>query len=89
MDFRVPGNRQTTWACGPQGAIWYANLHADIEDQIVVENAKRIVDKALPQKQPTFFGGHYYSFFLTREYLLNRIFSDWQAIRFWMWSIPV
>jgi hypothetical protein len=77
MDFRVPGNRQTPWACGPNGAIWYANLHTDIEDQIVIENAKRIVDKALPQKQSTFFGGHYYSF-LTREYLLSLLLFHFQ-----------
>jgi hypothetical protein len=71
MDLRVKGTgRQTPWACGPKGDIWYANVHAEIDDEIVIENAKRIVDRVIPQKKSTFFGGHYYSF-VTREYLLN------------------
>ncbi len=67
---QVPEQRQTPWGCGHKGAIWYACVHPDIDDEIVIENAKRIVDKALPQRLSTFFGGHYYSF-ITREYLLN------------------
>ena len=70
MDFRVPNTRQTPWACGHNGEVWYAVIHPDIEDETVIDCAKRIVDEALPQKLSTFFGGHYYSF-VTREYLLN------------------
>jgi hypothetical protein len=96
MDFREPGNRQTPWACGPNGEIWYANIHANIEDEIVIDNAKRIVDRALPQKRSTFFGGHYYSF-VTREYLLNLLLFYFQEhglfptgavciVNQWVWS---
>ena len=71
MDLRVKGTgRQTPWACGHKGDIWYANVHAEIEDEIAIDSAKRIVDRVMPQKRSTFFGGHYYSF-VTREYLLN------------------
>jgi hypothetical protein len=56
-DFRLSGVRQTPWACGPGGEIWYACVHADIDDEVVIETAKRLVDRAIPQKQPTFFGG--------------------------------
>ncbi|MFM8508924.1 MAG: hypothetical protein ACKOCU_01160 [Betaproteobacteria bacterium] len=69
-DFRVDNVRQTPWACGHQGEVWYACVHADVHDEVVINAAKRIVDKAIPQKLSTFFGGHYYSF-VTREYLLN------------------
>ncbi|MFM8344851.1 MAG: hypothetical protein ACKOB5_10150 [Betaproteobacteria bacterium] len=69
-DFRVDNVRQTPWACGHQGEVWYACVHADVDDEAVIYAAKRIVDKALPQRLSTFFGGHYYSF-VTREYLLN------------------
>jgi hypothetical protein len=71
MNLHVKGTgRQTPWACGPKGTIWWANVHAEVDDEIVIDNAKRIVDGATPQKQSTFFGGQYYSF-VTREYLLN------------------
>ncbi len=55
MDLRVRGiGRQTPWACGPNGEIWYANVHAEVDDEIAVDNAKRIVDKAQPRNpQPT------------------------------------
>lgn len=76
-NFRVPGLRQTPWACGHRGQIWYACVHPDISDEAVIDMAKRIVDKALPQKLSTFFGGHYYSF-TTREYLLNLILFYYQ-----------
>jgi hypothetical protein len=36
----------------------------------VIENAKRIVDEAMPQRLSTQYGGHYYSF-VSREQLLN------------------
>ena len=68
---------QTQWACGPGGEIWYANIHPDIYDELVIDTAKRIVDKAVPQKRSTFFGGHYYSF-ITREYLLNLLLFYYQ-----------
>jgi len=70
QDFREPKRRQTPWSCGHKGKIWYANVHADVYDVGVIENAKRLVDVAMPQKLNTFFGGHFYSF-VTREYLLN------------------
>ena len=70
LNLRKTGVRQTPWACGHKGAIWYANVHADVFQEETIENAKKIVDKALPQKLSTFFGGHYYSF-ITREYLFN------------------
>ena len=70
LNLRKSGVRQTPWPCGHKGAIWYANVHADVFQEETIENAKKIVDKALPQKLSTFFGGHYYSF-ITREYLFN------------------
>jgi hypothetical protein len=76
-DFRVPDVRQTPWSCGHNGATWYACVHADIDDEVVIETAKRLVDHALPQKLSTFFGGHYYSF-VTREYLLNLLLFYYQ-----------
>ena len=77
MNFRVSGVRQTPWACGPGGEIWYACVHADIDDEVVIDTAKRLVDRAIPQKRSTFFGGHYYSF-VTREYLLNLLLFHFQ-----------
>ena len=70
MNFKVQGARQTPWACGHKGEIWYATIHAEVFDEKVIEDAKLIVDSTMPQKLKTFFGGHYYSF-VTREYLLN------------------
>lgn len=70
MDFKVRGARQTPWACGPGGALWHATIHADIVDEDIIEDAKQIVDAAVPQKPNNLFGSHYYSF-VTREYLLN------------------
>jgi hypothetical protein len=76
-NFRLSGVRQTPWACGPGGDIWYACVHANIEDEAVIDTAKRLVDRAIPQKQSTFVGGHYYSF-VTREYLLNLLLFHFQ-----------
>lgn len=70
MDLKEPREGAIPWACGHGGEVWYANLHADVDDPLVIEHAKRLVDKAVPQKLSTFFGGHYCSF-VTREYLLN------------------
>ena len=76
LDVRT-GDQQTPWACGHKGSVWYADVHADIDDELVISNAKRIVDKVLPQRLSTFFGGHYYSF-MTREYLLNLLLFFYQ-----------
>ena len=76
-NFRVEGVRQTPWSCGHNGEIWYACVHADVDDELVIDTAKRLVDKAMPQKLSTFFGGHYYSF-VTREYLLNLLLFHYQ-----------
>jgi hypothetical protein len=76
-DFRLRGVRQTPWACGHNGRNWFACVHADIDDEAVIETAKRLVDKAVPQSLSTFFGGHYFSF-LTREYLLNLLLFHYQ-----------
>jgi len=67
------GRRQTPWGVKKTSfgdEIWYANITPDIDDLLVIENAKTIVDACYPQQKNTFFGGHYYCF-LTREYLLN------------------
>jgi hypothetical protein len=53
-DFRVDGVRQTPWSCGHNGEIWYACIHADADDEVVIETAKHLVDRALTQKLPTF-----------------------------------
>ena len=50
---------------------FYAYIPDDIHDSVIIEEAKSIVDYALPQKYgPS--GTHYYSF-LTREYVLNLV----------------
>lgn len=77
MDFRVPSVKQTPWACGHNGEVWSACVYSDIEDEAVVDRAKRLVDGALPQKLSTFFGGYHHSF-LTREYLLNLLLFYYQ-----------
>jgi len=64
------GRRQTPWACGRNGEIWYATLTPEVDNLTVIENAKRIVDVAMPQRLSTQYGGHYYSF-VSREQLLN------------------
>ena len=67
------GRRQTPWGVKKTSfgdEFWYANITPDIDDLLVIENAKTIVDACYPQQKNTFFGGHYYCF-LTREYLLN------------------
>lgn len=77
LDFRIDGVRQTPWNCGHKGKAWYACIHANVDDEVVIETAKRLVDHAVPQKLSTFFGGHYYSF-VTREYLLNLLLFHYQ-----------
>ena len=63
------GQNQTEWKFG----IWtfYANIPEEIKDLKIVENAKSIVDFAIPQRFGP-HGTHYYSF-VTREYVLNLI----------------
>ncbi len=77
-NFRLSGVRQTPWACGPGGDNWYACVHAEIEDEVVIDTAKRLVDRATPQRLSTFHGGHYYSF-VTREHLLNLLLYHYQS----------
>jgi hypothetical protein len=62
---------QTTW--GPHGPekTWHAYIDADIQDQVVIEQAKQIVDGCSPQRYGP-HGAQAYSF-LKREYLLNLI----------------
>ena len=71
MSFLEPasGQNQTQWKFG----IWtfYANIPEEIKDLKIVENAKSIVDFAIPQRFGP-HGTHYYSF-VTREYILNLI----------------
>ena len=64
------GRRQTPWACGRNGEIWHATLIPEIDNLIVIEHAKRIVDLAVPQRLSTQYGGHQHSF-VSREQLLN------------------
>ena len=60
---------QTEWKFGTW--TFYANIPEDIKDLKIVENAKSIVDFAIPQRFGP-HGTHYYSF-VTREYVLNLI----------------
>ena len=72
------GKRQTPWACGRNGEIWYATLTPEIDNLTVIENAKRIVDVAMPQRLSTQHGGHYYSF-VAREQLLNVLLFHYKS----------
>lgn len=60
---------QTEWGkCGPD-KTWLAYIDANIQDEVVIEQAKKIVDRCSPQRYgPN--GTNGYSFF-QREYLLN------------------
>ena len=60
---------QTEWKFGTW--TFYANIPEDIKDLKIVENAKSIVDFAIPQRFGP-HGTHVYSF-VTREYVLNLI----------------
>ncbi len=48
-DFSVQDLRQTPWFCGHNGSTWYACVHADINDEVVIDTAKRLVDHSLLQ----------------------------------------
>ena len=61
---------QTRWKFG-EDTYFYANIPEEIKDLKVINDAKSIVDYALPQKFGP-WGTEYYSH-LTREYVLNLI----------------
>ena len=71
MSFLEPdaSQNQTEWKFGTW--TFYANIPEEIKDLKIVENAKSIVDFAIPQRFGP-HGTHYYSF-VTREYVLNLI----------------
>ena len=71
MSFFTPDiqRNQTAWGASPQGAKWLAYVDAPISDEVVIEQAKQIVDHCSPQRYGP-HGTHGYSF-LKREYLLN------------------
>ena len=71
MSFLEPdaGQNQTEWKFGTW--TFYANIPEGIKDLKIVENAKSIVDFAIPQRFGP-HGTHVYSF-VTREYVLNLI----------------
>ena len=64
-----PSQNQTEWKFGTW--TFYANIPEEIKDLNIIENAKSIVDFAIPQRFGP-HGTHYYSF-VTREYVLNLI----------------
>ena len=64
-----PKRIQTTWGLIGGNKNFLAYIDADIQDEAVIEQAKKIVDRCSPQRYgPN--GTHAYSF-LQREYLLN------------------
>ena len=66
-----PKRIQTTWGQIGDNKNFLAYIDADIQDEAVIEQAKKIVDRCSPQRYgPN--GTHAYSF-LQREYLLNLI----------------
>lgn len=67
---------QITWgSCGPD-RTWLAYIDANIQDEAVIEQAKKIVDACRPQRYgPN--GTHAYSF-LGREYLLNLLLFHYE-----------
>ena len=71
MSFLEPdvSQNQTEWKFGTW--TFYANIPEETKDVKIVENAKSIVDFAIPQRFGP-HGTHYYSF-VTREYVLNLI----------------
>lgn len=66
-----PKRIQTTWGQIGGNKNFLAYIDADIQDEALIEQAKKIVDRCSPQRYgPN--GTHAYSF-LQREYLLNLI----------------
>jgi len=97
-NYRLAGVRQTPWACGPKGRLWYATIHRDIEDPLVIDNAKRIVDEALAE-QPSSHWQHHYAF-VRRGFLLNLLLAHYErheafpvghvcVVDRWMWDAIV
>lgn len=75
-DYRLPGVRQTPWACGPKGRVWYAAIKRDVKNKVVIANAKRIVDAMLPEQPATDWEYHYA--FARREFLLNLLLAHYE-----------
>ena len=71
MSIRSSNKRrnQTSWKFGE--TYFYANIPEEIKDLKVIEDAKSIVDYALPQRFGP-WGTEYYSH-LSREYVLNLV----------------
>jgi len=97
MSFLEPdtSQNQTEWKFGTW--TFYANIPEEIKDLKVIEDAKSIVDFALPQRFGP-HGTHYYSF-VTREYVLNLILYFYQrhkrfphgdicVVDHWWWETP-
>ena len=66
-----PKRQQTTWGKHWPDRTWLAYIDANIQDEVVIEQAKQIVDHCSPQRYGP-HGTQAYSF-LKREYLLNLI----------------
>ncbi len=97
-NYRISKSRQTPWACGHKGEIWYAMIYGETVDEIVIDNAKRIVERALPEQPNSFWEYHY--FFARKEFLLNLILSHNERygtfpagsvciVDKWMWSAVI
>ena len=91
-----PKRNQTIWKIGKWD--FYTNIPETITDLKVINEAKAIVDWAIPQAFGP-HGRHYYSF-VTREYVLNLILNYYRIHgRFpqgdvyvadkWCWQHPV
>jgi hypothetical protein len=91
---RDTSRNQTKWVV--DAWTFYANI-PQINEEQTIEDAKRIVDFALPQKFGP-HGTHYYSF-VTREYVLNLILyfhqrhnrfpvGDICIVDHWYWETP-
>ena len=66
-----PKRTQVEWGKHGPDKTWLAYLDANIQDELIIDQAKQIVDHCSPQRYgPN--GAHAYSF-LNREYLLNLI----------------
>ena len=75
------GVRQTYWT--PPDYVkmglgrWYADICVEVDDLYAIEQAKTIVDKAMPQVYSGKNGAFYYSF-VKREFLLNQLLFFWK-----------
>ena len=78
MTFYTKDPKRTQTAWGPHGPdkTWLAYIDANIQDELVIEQAKKIVDGCSPQRYgPN--GTQAYSF-LGREYLLNLLLFHYE-----------